>query len=140
MAEVTKGSVPTPSTLVPPANCIVGGLLAGEVIAAGDMVYVKGADGKVYKTTGAAANEAAGSWGMSPEAASAGEAVSIYHHMSFGYKPNVAGTPSAANAILYLSGTVAGGLANSASTGDAVGVARVIDTDGRIYVYGSVLK
>lgn len=140
MAEVTKGAVPTPSTLVPPANCIVAGLLAGEAIAAGDMVYVKASDGKVYRTTAAAANEAAGSWGMSPEAASAGEAVSIYHHMVFGYKPLVGGTAKGANAILYLSATVAGGLSDTATTGDAVGVARVIDTDGRVYVYGSVLK
>lgn len=136
MAEVSKGAVPSPSTLVPPATNIVAGLLAGEAIAAGDMVYVKASDGKVYKASGAAANEAARAWGMAPDAASAGEAVSIYHHMAFGYKPNVGGTPSAVNAILYLSGTVAGGLADAASTGDAIGVARVIDTDGRILVNG----
>lgn len=134
MAEVTKGTSPSPSTLVPGHDKMICGLLAGEAIAAGDLVYIKSSDGKVWKATGAAANEAARVEGMAPESASAGEAVSIYRNMEFGYKPLVGGNPVAVGATLFLSGTVPGGLADAASTGDAVGVATVIDADGRIRV------
>lgn len=137
MAEVTKGTAaPSPVNLVTGRENSIGGLYAGEAIAAGDVVYIKASDGKVWKCTGAAANEAAEAWGMAPGPASAGDPVSIWFNQAFGYKPLVGGSPKGAGAKLYVSGTVAGGLADVASVGGTKPVARVIDTDGRIYVLG----
>lgn len=132
MAAVTQGQVPSVADLVVGAEHIIAGFLAGEDIAEGKLCYVKASDSLVYLATGAAANEAAGAWGMNQEAASAGEAITIYHGVVFGYKPLVGGSPAATNALLYLS--TAGDLQTTASTGDAVGVVRVLDADGRIFI------
>lgn len=134
MAAVTQGQTPSLADLVVGAEHIIAGFLAGEDIAEGSLCYVKASDGLVYKASGAAANEAAGAWGMNQEAASAGEAITLFHNVVFGYKPLVSGSPVAANTLLYLSSATAGALQDAASTGDAVGVVRVLDTDGRIFI------
>lgn len=136
MAEVSKTGTPTISTATPGPEHYISGLLAGEAIAGGDACYIKAADGKVYKATGAAANEAARVAGIAATAASLGEAVTLFHGVMFGYGPNVTGTPSSPGAPLYLSGTVAGGLADAASTGGTVAIAHVIG-DGRIFFRGN---
>jgi hypothetical protein len=134
MAEVTKTGTPTVSTAAPiGAEHRLTGLTAGEEIAAGDAVYIKASDGLVYKATGAAANEAARVAGFAPTPASAGEAVSIYRGMNVAYGPKVAAVAVNPGTPLYLSGTVAGGLADAASTGGTIAIAYVIDTDGRIF-------
>lgn len=136
MAEVSKTGTPSISTPWPTPEHIVSGLLAGEAIAGGDACYIKASDGKIWKATGAAANEAARVAGFAAKAASAGEAVTLFHGVNFGYGPNVAGTPSANGAPLFLSGTVAGGLADAASTGGTVAIAWVIDSS-RIFAKGN---
>lgn len=135
MAEVSKTGTPTPCNPLAVANASITGLLAGEAIAGGDAVYIKAADGKVWKATGAAANAAAKVRGFAAKAADAGMPVTILRsgiHIAYG--PNVAGTASAPTADLFLSGTVAGGLADAASTGGTTAIAFVIDTAGRIEV------
>lgn len=135
MAEVTRTGVPTPSNPLAVRTRSITGLYAGEALAGGDAVYIKASDGKVYKATGAAANEAATCKGFAAKVASADEACTILRNgVHLAYGPNVSGTPSSPGARLYLSGTVAGNLANTASTGDNIGVAYVIDTDGRIEI------
>lgn len=100
----------------------VGFLLAGEAIAKGDMCYIKGADGKVYRSINTAANEAAMCHGLAPDAAAAGEAVSLYSspaiwEYSTGLTPGVA---------VFL-GAVAGGLDTAAGTGHPLPVGHVVD-------------
>jgi len=136
MAEVSKTGTPTISTPDPGYEHGITGLLAGEAIAGGDACYIKASDGFVYKATGAAANEAARVAGFAATPASTGYAVTLFHGVNFGYGPNVAGTPVAGGTPLFLSGTVAGGLADAASTGGTVAIAHALG-DGRIYVSGN---
>lgn len=131
MAEVTRTGTPTISTPFPGKEHFIVGLKAGEAIAGGDAVYIK-SDGLVWKATGAAANAAAVCVGFAAMAASVGEAVTVARGVMFGYGPNVAGTPTAAGAPLYLSGTAPGGLADAASTGGTAAIAYAVG-DGRIF-------
>jgi hypothetical protein len=54
MATVAKTLTPSLSSVEPPQNDTVPGLLAGEAIAPGDTCYVK-SDGTVWRTNGTAA-------------------------------------------------------------------------------------
>jgi hypothetical protein len=135
MAEVTRTGVPTPVNVMAVRTRSITGLYAGEALAGGDAVYIKASDGFVYKADGSAADEAASCKGFAAKVASAGEACTILRNgVHLAYGPNVAGTPSNPGARLYLSATVPGNLSDAATTGDSVGVAFVIDVDGRIEI------
>jgi len=137
VAEIVKATGFTPQSYVsstpipgvslatkqPGAEHTITGLFAGETIAAGDCCYIKASDGKLYRSTGAAANAAAQVDGWAAENCTAGEALTLYKSVNFNYSANllVPGTS------YYVSGTVAGGIADAASTGGTVAVARSID-------------
>jgi hypothetical protein len=108
------------------------GKLAGVAIAAGDACYIDTATDRVLLSTGAAANAAAYVDGFAATAAAIGQPVTLFRggvHMHYGAGLSPGTT-------LFLSGTVAGGLDTAASTGDAVGVARVF-TASVIRVFGT---
>lgn len=130
MADIAKSGTPSVSTPAPPPNCKLSGLLAGEDIAAGDACYVK-SDGKVWRSTGAAANAAAKVRGFAAQAAKSGEAVTLFWDVTFGYGASL--TPGA---DYFLSGATAGALADAASTGGTAPVGYAID-DKRIAVMRS---
>lgn len=126
MAELTRtGKVSLASQLVPANDKLPR--IAGEAIIAGDACYIKN-DGRAWKSTGAAANAAAQVDGFALEDASVGEAVTLGWHINLRYGAGL--TPGTR---YYLSGTVAGGLADAASTGGTAWVAKAID-DTRLYV------
>lgn len=129
MAEITRSGTPSMCSVNPPANAKHTGLLAGEALAAGDACYIKAADGRAWKSTGAAANAAAQVDGFAAEACAVGQAVTLYFDVKFRY-----GAALSPGARLYLSGTAAGGLADAASTGGTGPVAKVIDAT-RIHVW-----
>lgn len=120
MAEINKSGTPSLATLTTQVNSLAG-LLAGEAIAAGDACYIH-TDGKAYKATGAAANAAAKVRGFACQAAAIGEAVTLAWDVRFRYG---AGLTPGAN--VFLSGTVAGGLADTASTGGTQPIGFVVD-------------
>lgn len=146
MAAVTKATGYTPTDFIsnvavpgvslatrqPPANCVITGLLAGETIAAGDACYIKTSDGRIWRSTGAAANAAAVVDGFAAENCTAGEALSLYYNVHFNYSAGALspGTP------YYLSGTTAGGLDTATSTGGTTVIARAIDAS-RVYAQKS---
>lgn len=130
MAEITKLSTASLSSILPPQNQTLAGFLAGEAIGAGDACYMK-SDGKIWKSTGAAANAAAKVRGYAFMAADSGEAVTLYWDVNFYYGSSL--TPGAS---LFLSGTVAGGLADAASTGGTVEIGYVVDAT-RVHLYPS---
>lgn len=131
MADIAKSGTPSLSTMLPDKSRQVGsGLVAGEAIAAGDACYIK-SDGLVYKSTGAAANAAAKVDGFAAKLASAGEAVTLFEGVDFKYGSGL--TPGAR---YFLSGAVAGAIADAASTGGTVSIAKAIDTT-RIRVWQS---
>jgi hypothetical protein len=136
MAEVSKTGTPSISTPWPAKESLITGLLAGEDLAGLDAVYLKASDGKIWKATGAAATRPAAVLGFAAKAASEGEACTVIvanSNVMVGYGPNISGTAVAADTLLYLSGTVAGGLADAASTGGIYPIAYALG-DGRIMI------
>lgn len=130
MAEIAKSGTVSLSSVLPPASNKLTGKLAGAAIAAGDACYIN-ADGKLYPATGAAANAAAQVDGFAAESASINEAVTLVWNVHLRY--GVGLTPGVK---LYLSGTVAGGLADAASIGGTGWVAKAVDAT-RVYVQKS---
>lgn len=120
MSALSKSGTPSLSTPTPGFEHRFTGV-AGEAIAAGDACYIK-SDGKIWLSTGAAANAAAVVDGFALQAAVAGDAVTIYWGVNIQYGASMTpGTP------YYLSGTTAGGLDTATSTGGTVAVARAMD-------------
>lgn len=127
MAEITRGAVSL-ATVEPGYEHQINGLVAGEAIVRGDVVYIKN-DGKVWKATGAAANAAAAARGVVLMAAAVGDGVTVLRGVSMNYSAGTL-TPGAS---YFLSGTVAGGLADAASTGGTAEIAYALDAY-RIFV------
>ena len=132
MAEIAKYGTPSLSTFTPSHESNYSDLVAGEDIAAGDACYIKTSDGKVWRSSGAAANAAAVVDGFAPIAYKAGQPMTLYHGVVFGY-----GSGLAAGTFLYLSGTVAGGLADAASTGGTVPIGRVMPNGQEVLLMAS---
>lgn len=131
MADVTKVGTPSLATLNPPTNCYEAGLVAGEAIGACDACYIKAADGKVWKSTGAAATAPAKVRGFAAIAASTNDPVTLMHDVDFEY-----GSALSPGADLFLSGTTAGGLVDAASTGGTAPIGYVVNAT-MIHVYES---
>lgn len=127
MAAIAKSGTPSLSTAIPPTSNSVSGLYAGEALSAGDACYIKTSDGKVYKSTGAAANAAAVVDGFALSDCPIGEALSLYWGVNLRY-----GAGLSPGSFAYLD-TTAGGLSDAATTGGTVPIGRVIDAT-RIYV------
>ena len=128
---VSSTAVPGVSlaTRQPGAEHAITGLLAGETIAAGDACYIKGSDGRIYKSIGTAANAAAQVDGFAAENVTAGEALTLYYGVHFNYSAGGL-TPGAS---YYLSGATAGALDTSSSTGGTAVIARSVDAS-RVFV------
>lgn len=125
MADIAKraGSKPTAVTLNISNDCRVGsGLICGEDIAQGDACYIK-SDGKVWRSTGAAANAAAQVDGFAAQDAKVAQsdAVTLYNDVDWDYGSGL--TPGTK---VFLSAT-AGAIADAATTGGTGQIGRVID-------------
>lgn len=131
MADIAKSGTPSVSSVLPGQDKTISGLLAGEAIAAGDACYIKSADGKVWKATGAAANAAAKVDGFAAFAAPVGEAVTLVFDVNFYY-----GSGMTPGARIYLSGATAGAIADAASTGGTAPIGFVVDAT-RVRVWQS---
>lgn len=118
MAEITKpaGTLANGSNLAStlPPQPMQDPLIAGETLAANDACYIKASDGRVWRASGAALNEAARVFGFVYKAAQAGKPVTLLHDVVLGGYLTTEVTPGK---LLYLSATVAGGLADAATTG-----------------------
>jgi hypothetical protein len=124
MAEITKAFSGLAS-VEPPQNDTHVGILAGDTIAAGDFVYISNSSGspRLTRATGAAVNAAALAVGIVMTGATNGrDAPTVFANVEVKYATGL--TPGTR---LYISGTVAGGLADAASTGGTVPVAYVVD-------------
>lgn len=129
MADIAKSGTPSPSTVTTQFNSLAG-LIAGEAIAAGDACYIK-SDGKAWKSTGAAANAAAQVYGYACQAATVNEAVTLAYDVRFRYGAGM--TPGTK---VFLSGAVAGAIADAASTGGTAPIGVVVDAT-RVHVWQS---
>jgi hypothetical protein len=106
----------------------ISGLVAGEALFAGAIVRIDATSGKVFLANGTAADANAQIAGVVPRSAGIGQPVTVYGiGARFRYATGL--TPGAK---LFL-GTTAGRADTAATTGDAVGVFRVInDTDVQV--------
>lgn len=121
MTLISKSGTPSLASPYPAGGDVLRGLLAGEAIAAGDVIYVA-SDGTLMRSNGTSANAAAvGGW-IAAGAASTGEACTGFKNVSFHYGSGL--TPGAP----YYVGATAGRLDTAATTGGTVVVARAIDT------------
>jgi hypothetical protein len=135
MAALAKTGTPSLCSLIPPAGHQISGLFPGEAIAAGDACRI-GSDGKVYKSSGAAADANANVFGFAAQAHTLNEfhAVTLYFDERMNYSDDV--TPGA---VYYLSGTTAGGLDTGTSTGGTVPIAYGLP-GGRIQCLQAILR
>lgn len=117
-SNITIDGVSAINTTQIPASI---GLVAGEALDAAAPCYIKASDGLVYMSNGTAADEAAKIDGWTGKSYLVGEPVSLFGVGSlFEY-----GTGLTPGATLYI-GATAGRLDTAPTTGDAVGVARVV--------------
>lgn len=127
MAEVTKATTGGHDGSNPAHPQIAGDQFAGEDVGKCDLVYKSATDGKWYRATGAAANAAAAHPRLCPYATKSGRPITVFLP---GIRWRAADSGLTDGALYYLSGTVPGGLATTASTGDAAGTAQAVsDTD-----------
>jgi hypothetical protein len=125
MADIVKDAQASMDTITAQdAPQLSGNLFAGEALAVMDACYIKASDGKVYRSNGTNADEAAKFDGFVPRAAAAGQPVSLY---SNGIRARYANATMTVGANLFVSVTP-GALANAASTGGTVPIARAYDS------------
>jgi hypothetical protein len=133
MTAVTKGVTnPSICTQTPGLEHNLTGFNAGEAIVSGDACYIKASDKKVYKSTGAAANEASRVDGFAGTNASASEAVTLFDGVHWAYYPVLSASPAPTGTLLYLSGATAGALADIASVGGRSPIGIVLDDARRL--------
>lgn len=130
MAAIAKSGTPSLANLTHHVDSI-SGLVAGEALGVFDACYIKASDGKVYKSTGASANAAAKVRGFAAQAVSAGEAITLYQNPRVRYGAGL--TPGT---DVFLSGSTAGALVDTASTGGTAPIGYVVDAT-RIQLYES---
>ena len=122
MAEIAKTGVPSLSSLTPGQDkTLTGNLYAGEALGAADACRIH-TDGKVYRSSGAAAGAAARVHGYAPIAYTAGEPVTLVDEANFRY-----GTALTPGAVVYVSATVPGGLSDTPTTGGTAPIGFVVD-------------
>lgn len=126
MANLTRISAPRFDASNPSLPKLTG-LVAGEAIAAGDLLYIK-SDGKLWIATGAAATAPALAVGMAALAASAGEAVTC---LMAGWRWQY--STGLTIGARYFVGT-AGLLADAATTGGDVAIAIAVSATDIILV------
>lgn len=135
MATLVKRGSPDPS---PDTNTQmyagqITGKICGEDIAAGDACYIKAADGKIYRSNGTSANEAATFFGFASAARKAGMTLTLWSApMRIGYAASGGLT---IGAKYYISATP-GALDTAPTTGGTTPVARAIsDTDIQVIAF-----
>jgi hypothetical protein len=124
MAEITRTGTPSVANNLVPDTCRLGPFDVGEDIAAGDACYIKQSDGKVYRSIGTTLNAAAAKvdgYAAMPAKVAMREKVTLYENVDFGGYSGL--TPGK---DLFVSASVAGGLADAATTGGTGAVARTI--------------
>ena len=129
LAKDANASFDTSQAMYAPQ--IAGNLIAGENLDAVSPCYIKASDGKVYMSVGTAANEAAKFDGFTGKAYKAGQAVTL---LGIGARFRYSAGTLTPGAKLYVGGAK-GVLADAATTGGTVEVARAINsTDIRAVV------
>ena len=104
---------------------VTGNLYAGEDLDPVAPCYIKASDGKVYMTNGTAANEAAKLDGWTGKSYKAGQAVTLF---GVGFRGRYSAGTLTPGQNLF-AGTTKGELADAATTGGTVAIARAINAN-----------
>lgn len=129
MPELARGTNPSMSSPDPsPDNFMTG--TAGEAIGVCDQVYLN-ANGRWYRATGAAANAAARVRGQARFAADVGEPVTVSRRQRYRYFD----TAQTIGIDVFVSGTVPGGLADTAPAGAPAPIGYVLDDGLRVQFF-----
>ena len=129
MALITPAADPSPDGSTAQYAPQIADLIAGEDILACAPCRIDGSTGMVYMSNGTAANANAGVDGVSARSAKTGQPITLFGHGTRFRYANKTLTPGQR---LYVAAT-AGRLDDTATTGDAVGVAKAItDSDIRV--------
>lgn len=128
MAELLKLGLPTPATVGPEGGERLGTFRADVDIVAGDACRLT-ATGCAL-SSGAAQNANAQIHGWAGHSAKAGEVVTLWNNINFGYGAAADIAPAAS---FYLSATVPGGVSTTATTG-GVNPAALGLPGGRLHV------
>lgn len=147
MAQLTRKTNPSPAKGYNLPNNLGSGLKAGEALTAGDVVYIKASDKRVYKSGGASytalTDAIADVDGMVFADAAIGDAVSVHRNLDVAYtaKSGI----STSQKKFYLSNVTAGNLQDSAGVTGAKPIAVAVgdsltpgsETDGgTIFFFG----
>lgn len=125
--DVANAGLDTSQALVAPH--IAGDLIAGEALEACSPCYIKASDGKAYQSNGTAADEAAKFDGFTGKAYAIGQAVTLF---GVGFRGRYSAGTLVPGTNLFI-GTVAGSLADAATTGGVRAIARAVSsTDFRV--------
>jgi hypothetical protein len=108
----------------------VTGLVAGEDLLVVAPCYIKTSDGKVYQSNGTAATEPAEFMGFTARATKAGQPVTLF---GLGARFRYAAFSGQAGDKLFIAAT-AGRLDTAATTGDAIGVVRVLNASDIVVI------
>ena len=115
MGDIAKSGTPSLSTLEPmPGAGKLPSLLAGEAIAAGDALYIKAADGRLWKSDASDGLQDSQVHGYAPIACEAGQPLTAVFNVCFRYGSGLTpGIPVylSANAGLIADAAIAGGKA-----------------------------
>lgn len=125
MALVTAAATVGPDASTTELAPQITGLIAGEDLLAVAPCYIKTSDGKVYQSNGTAATEPAEFAGVTPRAVKSGQPVTLF---SLGACFRLSAFSGQAGDKLFIAAT-AGRWDTAATTGDAVGTARILDTE-----------
>jgi hypothetical protein len=125
MALVTAAAVVGMDTSTGELAPQITGLTAGEDLLAIAPCYIKTSDGLVYQSNGTAATEPAEFAGVTPRAVKSGQPVTLF---SLGACFRLSTFSGQAGDKLYIAAT-AGRWDTAATTGDAAGTARILDTE-----------
>jgi hypothetical protein len=127
MTLLTKRALIGISTPNPSPNHRLAGWIAGEALGAGDACTLH-TNGRIYRASGAAADANARIFGYAADPCSAGEACTLYDHVTLEYGSGL--TPGT---LFYLSGTTPGGLDTDPSPGGTIPCAVALDST-RVHV------
>lgn len=123
MAAIAKVGTPSISSDNPPQSDLVGGANCGEAIGAGDILSLH-SDGQLYRATPGTTRV-----GPAAKAADSGMEVTYTRGLRFNY-----GSGMTPGTLVYLSGSVPGGLDTVPQSGD-VPIGHVCEDGNRIQFY-----
>jgi len=134
MTAITRSTVPSLTTAVPPTSCNLSGLTAGAALAIGDACYIKTSDGKVYPSSGAATGLTPPDEPALSAALSGGTVVDGLYGVKASYLNATGETPASESSWIRTASTVADQSTLTTTSPAAAGSGGAAATKYRVYM------